>query len=96
MVIILREYTFIEGTSDNPFLRLESFQLSFHKKGFFILYWYMKKQLLLWILVFGYEISLAQSGVKYDPTIQATRNIQYSKPEGDLFVSDCKLETVSY
>lgn len=49
----------------------------------------MKKQLLLWILLFGFKNSYAQLGVRYDPSIQATKNIQYSKPKGDLFVGDC-------
>lgn len=31
----------------------------------------------------------AQLGVKYDPTIQSTKNMQYFKPKGDLFVGDC-------
>jgi len=31
----------------------------------------------------------AQLGVKYDPTIQSTKTMQYFKPKGDLFVGDC-------
>lgn len=31
----------------------------------------------------------AQIGVKYDPTIQSTGNLQYFRPKGDLFVGDC-------
>ena len=30
----------------------------------------------------------AQLGVRYDPSVQATTNLQYFKPKGDLFVGD--------
>jgi beta-fructofuranosidase len=33
--------------------------------------------------------SRAQLSVHYDPTIQSTGNIQYFKPQGNLFVGDC-------
>lgn len=38
---------------------------------------------------FSGSAALAQLGVQYDPSIQETRNIQYSKPKGNLFVGDC-------
>ncbi|MBA4166641.1 MAG: family 43 glycosylhydrolase [Chitinophagaceae bacterium] len=31
----------------------------------------------------------AQLGVRYDPSAQITKNIQYFKPKGNLFVGDC-------
>lgn len=34
-------------------------------------------------------ISRAQLGVKYDPTVQSTKSMQYFKPKGNLFVGDC-------
>ncbi|WP_138478286.1 family 43 glycosylhydrolase [Dyadobacter bucti] len=49
----------------------------------------MRKYLLLGILTSWYHTSDAQLGTKYDPSVQATTNIQYSKPKGDLFVGDC-------
>lgn len=49
----------------------------------------MKKLLLLGILYVLYHTSYAQLGTKYDPSVQSTSNIQYSKPKGNLFVGDC-------
>jgi hypothetical protein len=49
----------------------------------------MRKIFFLGLLVtvcFGVE---AQLGVRYDPTIQSTGNINYFKPQGNLFVGDC-------
>jgi sucrose-6-phosphate hydrolase SacC (GH32 family) len=49
----------------------------------------MKKIIFLSLLTtFGSYVN-AQLGVKYDPTIQSTKNMQYFKPKGDLFVGDC-------
>jgi len=49
----------------------------------------MKKHILLFCLSLGFMTTKAQLGVRYDPAAQATQNIQYSKPRGNLFVGDC-------
>ncbi|MDN3658000.1 family 43 glycosylhydrolase [Ferruginibacter paludis] len=49
----------------------------------------MKKFFLPGILCVLSAIAYGQLGVQYDPTIQATKNLQYFKPKGDLFVGDC-------
>jgi beta-fructofuranosidase len=49
----------------------------------------MKKMLLLGIFYTVCTIAYSQLGVQYDPAIQATKNLQYFKPKGDLFVGDC-------
>jgi beta-fructofuranosidase len=49
----------------------------------------MKKTLLLAVLCSLYTICDAQLGVKFDPSLQETKKIQYSKPKGNLFVGDC-------
>lgn len=47
------------------------------------------KKTFLTFLTFAPLLLLAQLGVKYDPTIQTTGNLQYFRPKGDLFVGDC-------
>jgi beta-fructofuranosidase len=49
----------------------------------------MKKLFYSVILVLTALYANAQLGVKYDPSIQDTRNLQYFKPKGNLFVGDC-------
>lgn len=50
----------------------------------------MKKYILLITLALGTLSLKAQKlGVKYDPTIQSTKNLQYWRPKGNLFVGDC-------
>jgi len=49
----------------------------------------MKKSLIfLFLLCCGISLQ-AQLGVRYDPTIQSTGNLQYWRPKGNLFVGDC-------
>lgn len=48
----------------------------------------MKKLLSIALCFIVYAAS-AQLGVKYDPTIQSTKSMQYFKPKGNLFVGDC-------
>ncbi|MCC8425141.1 family 43 glycosylhydrolase [Mucilaginibacter sp. UR6-11] len=50
----------------------------------------MKKYLLLLPFILGAMCVKAQKlGVKYDPAIQSTKNLQYWRPKGNLFVGDC-------
>ena len=49
----------------------------------------MRKLLLLLILATAGRPGIAQLGVRYDPAIQSTGNINYFKPKGNLFVGDC-------
>ena len=49
----------------------------------------MKRCLLLMLIVFATNSLMAQLGVRYDPKIQSTKNLQYWRPKGDLFVGDC-------
>lgn len=49
----------------------------------------MKKILVLNLLIILHFITYCQLGVQYNATIQATTNMQYFKPKGDLFVGDC-------
>jgi len=49
----------------------------------------MQKFLLLLTLAIANHATTAQLGVRYDPAIQSTGNINYFKPKGDLFVGDC-------
>ncbi|MES2110830.1 MAG: family 43 glycosylhydrolase [Bacteroidota bacterium] len=49
----------------------------------------MKKIILIAILLTSCLSTKAQLGVKYDPSIQSTKNLQYFKPKGNLFVGDC-------
>lgn len=46
---------------------------------------------VLFGLLFSLTVSFcsAQLGVKYDPKIQSTKNLQYWRPKGNLFVGDC-------
>ncbi len=49
----------------------------------------MKKHTLLLIFIISSLCGNAQKlGVKYDPTIQSTTNLQYWRPKGNLFVGD--------
>jgi hypothetical protein len=48
----------------------------------------MKKLLTIALIAAGLAAH-AQLGVKYDPTIQSTKSMQYFKPKGNLFVGDC-------
>ncbi|GAB3932012.1 family 43 glycosylhydrolase [Mucilaginibacter myungsuensis] len=48
----------------------------------------MKKLLLTYLLCLTGTYTFAQIGVKYDPTLQATTNLQYFRPKGDLYVGD--------
>lgn len=48
-----------------------------------------QKWFLIGLLTFCNIISKAQLGVRYDPSVQQTTNLQYFKPKGDLFVGDC-------
>lgn len=43
---------------------------------------------ILLLLVVSFTAN-AQLGVSYDPKIQTTKNLQYWRPKGDLFVGDC-------
>jgi len=43
---------------------------------------------ILLLLVVSFTAN-AQLGVSYDPKIQSTKNLQYWRPKGDLFVGDC-------
>jgi len=49
----------------------------------------VKKLFLIGLLVAGVSGVNAQIGVKYNPKIQPTRNMQYFKPTGNLSVGDC-------
>jgi beta-fructofuranosidase len=50
----------------------------------------MKKYILLALFALSAVCTQAQKfGVKYDPSIQSTENLQYWRPKGDLFVGDC-------
>ncbi|HVU58636.1 MAG TPA: family 43 glycosylhydrolase [Puia sp.] len=49
----------------------------------------MRKLLFILILATASHVAVAQLGVRYDPTIQSTGNINYFKPKGNLFVGDC-------
>ncbi|GAA4308334.1 hypothetical protein GCM10023149_02230 [Mucilaginibacter gynuensis] len=50
----------------------------------------MKKLLLLVTVMLCVLSATAQKlGVQYDPTIQVTKNLQYFRPKGNLFVGDC-------
>lgn len=50
----------------------------------------MRKNILLCLLTVILICSNAQLGVRYDPRIQSTTNLQYFKPTGtNLFVGDC-------
>ena len=49
----------------------------------------MKKLIIFSILSYLVTFSYCQFGVRYDPLIQSTTNLQYFKPKGDLFVGDC-------
>ena len=48
-----------------------------------------QKWLLAGLLIFIHISVQAQLGVRYDPSVQQTTNLQYFKPKGDLFVGDC-------
>lgn len=47
-----------------------------------------KKWLSAGLLMFMHLSVQAQLGVRYDPSIQQSANLQYFKPKGDLFVGD--------
>jgi sucrose-6-phosphate hydrolase SacC (GH32 family) len=49
----------------------------------------MKKITLACLLSVMAFMAKAQLGVKYDPTVQSTKSMQYFKPKGNLFVGDC-------
>jgi hypothetical protein len=49
----------------------------------------MKKCLLSLLLIMASICLKAQLGVRYDPKIQSTKNLQYWRPKGNLFVGDC-------
>ncbi|WP_069658658.1 family 43 glycosylhydrolase [Arcticibacter eurypsychrophilus] len=49
----------------------------------------MKKITVLVLLMCSISFAFGQLGVKYDPTIQTTKTLQYFRPKGDLFVGDC-------
>lgn len=49
----------------------------------------MKKIIIVSLLLVGYAVAYGQLGVQYDPSVQTTKNLQYFKPKGDLFVGDC-------
>lgn len=49
----------------------------------------MKKLLLAISLCLAHVLTFSQLGVQYDPSIQSTKNLQYFKPKGNLFVGDC-------
>lgn len=49
----------------------------------------MKKIIFISLLFAVYSVSYAQLGVQYDPSVQITKNLQYFKPKGNLFVGDC-------
>ena len=50
----------------------------------------MKKYLLLLSFILaGIGLKAQKLGVKDDPTIQSTKNLQYWRPKGNLFVGDC-------
>jgi hypothetical protein len=48
----------------------------------------MKKLLVITLIIFSSRLH-AQIGVKYDPSAQTTKNMQYFKPIGKLSVGDC-------
>src|ERR1700743_3019285 len=48
----------------------------------------MRKFIPLALLCAAILPAHAQLGVRYDPSIQDTTNLQYFKPKGDLFVGD--------
>ena len=41
------------------------------------------------IFLFFLSCTQAQLGVRYDPSMQTQKNLQYFKPKGNLFVGDC-------
>jgi len=47
------------------------------------------KRFILFYSLFLCTYANAQLGVRYNPLIQSTTNLQYFKPKGDLFVGDC-------
>jgi hypothetical protein len=47
------------------------------------------KQILTIAFITACFAAHAQLGVKYDPSIQSTKSMQYFKPKGNLFVGDC-------
>jgi len=49
----------------------------------------MKRYLLLMLIFLATNSVMGQLGVKYDPKIQSTKNLQYWRPKGNLFVGDC-------
>jgi sucrose-6-phosphate hydrolase SacC (GH32 family) len=49
----------------------------------------VKKLILIGLLAISGTCANAQIGVKYDPAIQPTKNMQYFKPLGNLSVGDC-------
>jgi len=49
----------------------------------------MKRHVIFYLLLLLGFYAHAQLGVKYDPTVQTTGNLQYFKPKGNLFVGDC-------
>lgn len=48
----------------------------------------MKQFLFIFFLFFS-SLVYGQLGVKYDPSVQSTGNLQYWRPKGNLFVGDC-------
>jgi len=49
----------------------------------------MKYALTLFALGIFYCTAVAQFGVKYEPSIQITKDLQYFRPKGNLYVGDC-------
>ncbi len=49
----------------------------------------MKNISVLYLLCIIQVLAYGQLGVQYDPKVQVTKNLQYFKPKGDLFVGDC-------
>ncbi|MBZ5857673.1 family 43 glycosylhydrolase [Flavihumibacter profundi] len=49
----------------------------------------MRKFLLLFLTGITFTRAGAQFSVRYDPAVQDSKNIQYFKPKGNLFVGDC-------
>ncbi|MFT3933117.1 MAG: family 43 glycosylhydrolase [Chitinophagaceae bacterium] len=50
----------------------------------------LKKKSILFLAIATLSFNaFCQLGVRYDPTVQPTANIQYFKPIGNLFVGDC-------
>ncbi|SEW51844.1 family 43 glycosylhydrolase [Chitinophaga arvensicola] len=49
----------------------------------------MKRIMFVSLLLALCTMSYAQLGVQYDPSVQTTKNLQYFKPKGNLFVGDC-------